>query len=85
MGNVVAGRFGWKNALTEKPPRDAARLVVLVQLTCECGKGGQMVLAAARINGEWLLSPCEHHFEIDYWARLWDYPPPLKRSEAPHA
>lgn len=76
---MKAGRYGWKNALTEQPPRDAMGLVVLVQLTCECGKGGQLVLSAARMAGEWVLSPCNHHFEIDYWARLEDYPPPLVR------
>lgn len=73
------GRFGWKNALTEKPPRDAHGLVVLVQLTCECGKGGQLILAAGRVDGEWILSPCNHRFEIDYWARLPDYPAPIIR------
>lgn len=79
MANLSTGRYGWKNALTEKPPRDAHGLVVLVQITCECGKGGQIALPASRIAGEWMIGHFPHQFEIDYWARLADYPPPISR------
>lgn len=72
----AGGRYGWKNIKVDRPPRDEFDLVVLVTLTCDCGKGGRVALPAARIGGEWVISHFDHTFEIDYWLRLPDFPEP---------
>lgn len=66
----------WKDIRREAPPRDAHDLVVLVTITCDCGKGGQLALPAGRLNGEWVISGFNHSFDIEYWLRLPEFPPP---------
>lgn len=64
----------WKRPSIEPPPRDARNLVVSVTITCECAQGGQVTLTAGRINGEWIIEPFDHSFEIDYWLKLPELP-----------
>lgn len=72
----------WNDIRTTQPPRDAFGIVVLVQITCSCGKGGQLVLTAGRIAGEWIIEPFEHSFEIDYWMQLPAFPGLIARGTA---
>jgi hypothetical protein len=69
-------RHAWKDPRHDPPPRDAHGLVVLVTITCACGKGGQVALPAGRVGAEWIIGEFEHSFEIDYWLRLPDFPAP---------
>lgn len=66
----------WKNPTKEPPPREAYGLVVLVTITCDCAKGGQVALTAGRMDGEWVIEDFEHDFEIMRWLRLPDFPKP---------
>lgn len=66
----------WRDIRREPPPDDAHGLLVLVVVTCDCAKGAQVALCAGRMNGEWVIDQFEHSFEIDYWMRLPDFPPP---------
>ena len=52
----------WKPAIAA--PRDAWPLAVAVRITCDCGKGGIVVLSGGRVNGEWHLGDFEHQFDI---------------------
>lgn len=70
----------WNDIRDREPPANGHGLVVLVQITCPCGKGGQLSLSAGRIDGEWVIEPFEHSFEIDYWMQLPAFPPLIKRA-----
>lgn len=64
----------WKDPSREPPPDDAHNLVVLVEVTCPCAKGGQVALCAGRMEGEWVIAPFEHEFEILRWLKLPEFP-----------
>lgn len=69
----------WKCLKTEMPPDNHPRLVVLAIITCPCAAGAQIPLNAARVEGEWVIAPFEHIFEIEYWLELPEYPKPTAR------
>lgn len=64
----------WKDPAKEMPPDDADFLVVLARITCDCAKGALVTICAGRENGEWMVQPCEHDFEIERWLMLPDLP-----------
>lgn len=45
-------------------PRDAWPMAIAVRITCNCGKGGIVVLSGGRRNGEWIIDHFNHSFEI---------------------
>ena len=65
----------WKDVRREPPPANGYGLAVLVVITCDCGKGGQVALPAGRQNGRWVID-FNHSCEIEYWLRLPAFPPP---------
>lgn len=67
----------WKPAMYA--PRDAWPLAIAATITCECGKGGRIVMTGARHNGEWVIDTggFEHSFDVtDYY----ELPKPPARS-----
>jgi len=66
----------WRDIQKHEPPRDAMGVAILVEITCECAKGGIVALMANRQDGEWTIENFEHEFEITHWIQL---PPFVKR------
>lgn len=73
-------QFAWKDPRFVSPPHEGHGLVVLVTITCQCGKGGQVALPAGRIKGEWIIGHFDHAYEITHWIRLPEFPPSAPRN-----
>lgn len=54
--------FKWEPAA--QAPDDAWPMALAVRITCDCAKGGMVVLTGARVKGEWLVEPFAHTYEI---------------------
>jgi hypothetical protein len=72
----------WKPALYA--PRDAWPVAIAVTLTCDCGKGGRVVLIGARQNGEWIFqTEFNHRFDITHFLVL-EKPPATATATIEH-
>lgn len=60
--------LAWQPAA--EAPDDAWPLSVACMITCECQKGGIVVLSGARVDGQWIVERFNHSFEVIEFFRL---------------
>ncbi|HYD87148.1 MAG TPA: hypothetical protein VEA80_06725 [Vitreimonas sp.] len=57
----------------EQAPPDIENAALAATITCDCGRGGKIVVTGSRVAGEWIVM-CEHSIELTHFMILPRHP-----------